>query len=257
MDDEDDDASMGDGSFVTAHSDSSSSFSGGDGEEQDEEEQQGWKRCRISSPEASTISSLTTASSGLQPSKYSVGYKGQYTLVLRTKRSRTTAKGFEKLVDILGGDEDLARNFRDQFRSLQEAKKHQEADGVISVLINCGAPCRVLKTVLGIGSERYRRVRDDILKGPNKRGGKNGLQITDEMHRDILRFLNSLKHELGYPCTHRRIKTYIAEDNISTTRELHDQYIKFEPCEVRKIARNTFYKVKIINSLYYNVKNLT
>jgi hypothetical protein len=84
-------------------------------------------------------------------------------------------------------------------------------------------------------------------------GGLNGLEITPAMHQDIKLFLNSLKHELGYPCSHRRLKTYIVEDDITTLKQIHERYVLFNSPEIqpkpRKIALSTFLKVIFLLTL--------
>ena len=48
----------------------------------------------------------------------------------------------------------------------------------------------------------------------NVNNGKCFLQITDAMVDVLANFVDSLTVELGYPCSHRRMKKYITEDGI-------------------------------------------
>lgn len=41
------------------------------------------------------------------------------------------------------------------------------------------------------------------------------LQITDDMVLMLAKFMDTLTVELGYPCSHRRMKKYITDDGIT------------------------------------------
>ena len=49
-------------------------------------------------------------------------------------------------------------------------------------------------------------------------------QITDSMVADLASFVASFNMELGYPCSHRRMKKYITEDGVDNfTRYLESE----------------------------------
>ena len=55
----------------------------------------------------------------------------------------------------------------------------------------------------------------------------NGLQVTAVMIEILADFVDSLSVDLGYPCSHRRMKKYLTDPNLKTWGDLHGQYSSY------------------------------
>jgi hypothetical protein len=195
----------------------------------------------------SSISSLTSGSvpSGVVMAQFKRGYKGSYVTTHRHPRVRKAKDSLFEFVKLFKGDEKVANSFIVKYEKLEKAKQKDEADGVISALIALGAGARILLDILGVGRPRYYRIFNERGK-KEKRGGPNGKQVTPEIYADIESFINSLRLELGYPCSHRRIKSYVDEVKINTWVDFHAHYKAYEGGPnpgVRKVALSTLEKL--------------
>jgi hypothetical protein len=210
-------------------------------------------------------SSLTTHAT---PSAGTRGPKGAYYSTARTKKRAKKIKDPRHDFIALFEDDAQANSFLEEFKAADLQDDGAKQDAIIAASIQMGASARLLGEVFNVGWKRYKRIRDNrakqvwfydsillgtdsllyyLLKMLQKRGGLNGLEITPAMHQDIRLFLNSLKQELSYPCSHRRLKTYIIEEGITTLKQVHERYMLFTSPEIqpkpRKIALTTFLKV--------------
>lgn len=75
----------------------------------------------------------------------------------------------------------------------------------------------------------------------------NGSEVAAEMIKVIANFVDKLSEELGYPCQHRRMKYYIAEEGIDTWQKLYERDLHFTSdlkldMDVSVMKAITFYK---------------
>ena len=85
---------------------------------------------------------------------------------------------------------------------------------------------RACKILFFIGSSRMDRISKN--NGKKQPGGQNYLSITDAMIEVLNQFLASLPTEPGYPCHHRRMKTYLVikgDEQCDSFPLLYERYV--------------------------------
>jgi hypothetical protein len=174
-----------------------------------------------SDDEASKASEASSFENGLEICDYSKSMKGR--LILKRKRKVKTKgelqtkhrKEFEQKCNGAAEAKEQIRAFENAaaLDKSDPSKKSTKADGVIASLIGRGCSEKVLRSVLGIGSGRYSRVRDN--KRKQLAPGINGNHLTEEDIERLIHFFKTIPTEEGYPCAHRKIKHYIIEQAIT------------------------------------------
>jgi hypothetical protein len=174
-----------------------------------------------------------------------IGVKGQLSTSHSNPRALKKRDFFNEFSLKIGGK--IALELIERFRNFNNGNKEQKAmaDGVLSTLIHShGFGRKVLQDVFEIGTSRYNRVKKGV--GKNTEYSRlNGSEVTAEMIKVLSNFVEKLTVELGYPCQHRRMKKYIAEEGIDTWQKLYDKYVQFTSdlkLEVRVMKAITFYK---------------
>jgi hypothetical protein len=161
----------------------------------------------------------------------------------RRKNSKTNwVSEFTKM--ICNGKNEVATELIQQFFALNgNFDTKMEADAMIRAFITKGAKEDMLRMVLKIGGERYRRLRDNR---PVKEKGnsRNSNAVSHDIIEQLNRMVEAISIEEGYTsCSHRRKLYFITDLNISSWQALYEQcYKPFEPEEtIRKIGFTTFY----------------
>eukprot|EP01036_Dinobryon_divergens_P033451 gene33452-43236_t len=161
----------------------------------------------------------------------------------RRKNSKTNwVSEFTKM--ICNGKNEVATELIQQFFALNgTSDTKMEADAMIRAFITKGAKEDMLRMVLKIGGDRYRRLRENR---PVKEKGnsRNSNAVSHDIIEQLNRMVQTISIEEGYSsCSHRRKLFFITDVNISSWQALYEQcYKPFEPDEtIRKVGFTTFY----------------
>jgi hypothetical protein len=173
-----------------------------------------------SEDKSSAASEASSFENGLEICEYSQAMKGR----LNSKRKRNSnnelqtkyRKVFEQKCN--GADEakEQIRVFEKATALDKSSPMSTKADGVISSLIAKGCSEKVLRCVLGIGSGRYKRVRDN--KRKQLASGTNSNHLKEEDIERLKHFFKTIPTEEGYSCAHCKIKHYIIEESMTWMR---------------------------------------
>jgi hypothetical protein len=198
------------------------------------------------------------------PVPFSRGYKGSVTTTHAFPRKKKLT-GIEQLKFEFAncfhqGDLEAAADAISSFEAINASKDDVQktmADGVLTQWIQLGARYRLMKGVFNIGSARFYRLARNQEK--KKGGGTNGQEVTQEMIKSLGLFIDTLKSEDGFACSHRRMKLYIDDDELTTWPKFFVGYKRFMSqkslaagVEFRVMKYSTLFKY--MHGMYHHTK---
>ena len=152
------------------------------------------------------------------------GAKGRLVVPLRvkklskaTKENNRKQKAKERAKKRLGEQE--FNNLHKLYQSLKSGsyeEDHSKADGIVMGLLQQGFKQREIVQVLGCGTSKVQRVREKM-KNPNvcKVRAAPWHAITVKQTEAIKTHIASYDTEDGYPCAHRRPKSYFIRQGLN------------------------------------------
>ena len=111
-------------------------------------------------------------------------------------------------------------------KSAAHKKDHSSADGIIMSLLQQNLSQREIQETLGCGVSRIGRVRKKMMNpGLTVKRPSPYHAITPQQEADIRSHIESFDTEDGYPCAHRRPKSYFVQEGLNW-KKVHDSYRK-------------------------------
>ena len=141
----------------------------------------------------------------------------------RNRKAAAKARARNKLGDV--EFERLGKLWK-TLKSAAHKKDHSSADGIIMSLLQQNLSQREIQETLGCGVSRIGRVRKKMMNpGLTVKRPPPYHAITPQQEADIRSHIESFDTEDGYPCAHRRPKSYFLQEGLNW-KKVHDSYRK-------------------------------